>query len=107
MVFTGRSMGRGSEELGRLLIQACINALPELDAGPEVLILYNSAIELAAEGSAVLGSLRTLADRGVRIYVCGTCVDYFGMKEKIRVGLISNMYEILELLSGASKIIYP
>ena len=107
MVFTSNAMGQGSEELGRLLVQACINTLPEMDGGPETLVFYNSGIHLTTEDSAVLDSLRSLIDKGVRVLVCGTCVDYFQVKDKVRVGIISNMYEILDVLCAASRIIYP
>jgi selenium metabolism protein YedF len=107
MVFAANAMGRGSDELGQLLIQACINTLPEMDSGPDVLIFYNSAAQLTIEDSPVLGSLQKLAETGVRILVCGTCADYFDLKDRIRVGQISNMYEILEVLCSASRVIYP
>jgi selenium metabolism protein YedF len=107
MVFTSNMMGRGSEELGQLLVQACINTLPEMDVRPETLIMYNSGIHLAIEGSKVLESLQKLADSGVRILVCGTCLDYFQVTDKIKVGIVSNMYEILDALCNAGRIIYP
>lgn len=107
MVFREDTMGRGSDELGRLLIQACINTLPDMNPKPDVLVFYNSGVRLVLEGAPTLGSLEKLADQGVRVLVCGTCIQYFEVKEQVRVGIISNMYEILDVLCGASRIVYP
>ena len=105
--FRTDKMGEGSDELGRILIQACCNTLGELDPLPSALVFYNSGINLALEGSPVLESLKTLEKSGVRILVCGTCADYFKAKEKVGAGIVSNMYDILECLSGASHVVSP
>lgn len=107
MVFSHNGMGQGSEELGRILVQACVNALPEIMPRPQVLVFYNSAVQLAAEDSPVLESLRRLQADGATVLVCGTCLDFFKLKEQLQVGTISNMYEILEHLARAGKVIYP
>jgi selenium metabolism protein YedF len=107
MVFTHNGMGQGSEELGWILVQACINALPEMTPRPQVLVFYNSAVQLTVEGSPVLDSLRQLQADGATLLVCGTCLDFFQLKDHLRVGTISNMYEILEHLARADKVIYP
>ena len=100
-------MGEGSDELGRILIQACCNTLGELEPLPSALVFYNSGINLALESSPVVGSLKALEERGVRILVCGTCADYFEAKERVGAGIVSNMYDILDCLSGASHVVSP
>lgn len=100
-------MGEGPAELGKILIQACCNTLGELDPLPSALVFYNSGIHLAMKDSPVIGSLKDLEKRGVRILVCGTCADYFNAKQDVGAGIVSNMYDILECLSSASRVVAP
>jgi selenium metabolism protein YedF len=87
-------LGQGSEELGRLLMRGFLYALTERETVPERVILMNSGVRLAASGSESLVNLKKLGERGVEILVCGTCVEYFGLKADLALGRISNMYEI-------------
>ena len=107
VAITQTGMGHGSEELGRILIQACINALPSIEPLPSAVVFYNSGIQLACEGSPVLTALEELDRKGVKILVCGTCLDYFSLKEKRKVGVVSNMFEILSTLAAAGHVINP
>lgn len=107
MVFSSNVMGRGDDALGEILMRACINSLGELDQLPGVIIMYNSGVKLAIAGSDTAASLLALHKRSVEIIVCGTCVDFYGLKDKIVVGTISNMYKINTVLSEATKIVYP
>lgn len=100
-------MGSGSEELGRLLLQSCLNTLKELEPLPAAVVFYNSGVRLACEGSPVLGALQELETRGVRLLVCGTCLDFFGLKPQVRVGTVSNMYDIMQTLATAGPVINP
>ncbi|MEI8347750.1 MAG: sulfurtransferase-like selenium metabolism protein YedF [Pseudomonadota bacterium] len=100
-------MGQGPEELGKILIQAFINTLSDTDPFPQKIVFYNTGILLALDDSPVLPALNKLQDSGVKLLVCGTCVSYFNAKDKVKVGIISNMYDILEALSQSSKIIEP
>jgi len=107
VAITHSTMGHGSEELGRMLIQACVNALPSIEPQPSALVFYNSGVHLACEGSPVLPALEKLQNSGVKILVCGTCLEYYSLKEKCKVGVISNMFEILTVLSNTSHVINP
>jgi selenium metabolism protein YedF len=98
-------MGRGDEELGGILMRSFLHALNEVEPLPNTIILINSGVKLTAEGSVVLEDLRALQHRGVEILACGTCLDFFGLKDKIAVGHISNMYSIAETLLGAGKVV--
>lgn len=106
-VFAADSMGKGSDELGAILLNAFIHTVTELENPPHGMIFYNSGVKLAAEGSPVIDDLRRLETEGVSLLVCGTCLDYFDLKGKVAVGSVSNMYEIAETLSRAGKIIKP
>ncbi len=107
IAFQQNTLGKGPEELGELLIKGFINTLPELDKKPASLVFMNTGIFLALKDSPVLESLRKLEQAGVNILVCGTCLDYFGKKDKIGVGIVSNMYDILGLMATAPKVLYP
>ena len=91
-------LGQGDDDLGRLLMKGFIYALSEGEKLPRRIILMNSGARLAAEGSASLESLRRLEARGVEILACGTCLDFFALKDALGVGRVSNMYEIVALL---------
>ena len=97
------SLGRGSEELGGILMRAFLHTLGEAEVKPQKMILVNSGVKLACEGSPALEDLQTAASQGVEILACGTCLNYFELKEKLRTGRISNMYEILNVLSQAGR----
>jgi len=107
MVFKQNMVGHGADDLGAILMKAFINTLPEITYKPQWLIFLNTSIHLTTKDSPVLESLEKLENLGIEILVCGTCLDYFGKKEEIAVGKISNMYDILECMSKASKVIHP
>jgi len=97
------SMGRGSEELGSILMRAFLHTLGEVEVKPQKLILVNSGVKLACEGSPVLEDLQIITSKGVEILACGTCLNYFELKGKLKAGRVSNMYEILSTLSQAGR----
>jgi selenium metabolism protein YedF len=101
----GEGMGRGSEELGKILMRSFLHTLREAEVRAEKVIFVNSGVKLACEGSPALEDLQGVAQKGAEILSCGTCLDYFQLKEKLRVGRISNMYEILNSLARAGKVV--
>lgn len=105
IVISRGGMGSGSEELGRILLQACVNTLKDITPLPSVILCYNSGVFVAKEGAPTVPALLDLVRRGVTILVCGTCVDYYELKGKLGVGTISNMYEILQRVSNAERVI--
>jgi selenium metabolism protein YedF len=105
--FKSDKMGDGPEELGRILIQGFCSTIKETSPLPSALVFYNTGVLLAKEGSPVLDSLMELEKDGMKILVCGTCADYFGIKEQIKAGVISNMYDILSCLSSAGSVLNP
>jgi len=105
MLITSDTLGRGNEELGRLLMRSFIFTLKEKDTPPKKLLFLNSGVKLTVEGSPVLEELQELAERGVEIYSCGTCLDYYQLKEKLQVGQVTNMYDTVDTLLGPFKCI--
>lgn len=104
---TQNGMGKGSDELGKILIQACVNTIKEISPKPSAIVFYNSGVQLACEGSPVLSSLSELEKQGVNILACGTCLDYYDLKKSLKVGRVSNMLDILQTMSKASHVIAP
>lgn len=107
VVVSSDRMGAGNDELGKVLIKGFIYAVTQLDTLPKTMLFYNGGATLTAEGSDSLEDLKLLESQGVEIMTCGTCLDYYGLKEKLVVGTVTNMYSIVETMAGASKIIRP
>ena len=100
-------MGSGNDELGKVLIKGFIFAVTQLDELPEQMLFYNGGAVLTCEGADTLEDLKNLEAQGVEILTCGTCLDYYGLKEKLQVGSVTNMYAIVEAMNRADKIICP
>lgn len=105
ILISSETLGQGSSELGSLLMRNFIYTLTRQDEPPEAVIFMNSGVKLCIEGSPVLEELSLLQEKGSRILACGTCLDYYGVKEKLAAGQVSNMYDIVELLGAASRTI--
>ncbi len=99
------TLGEGSPELGITLIKSFFTTLVSI-APPKALIFLNSGIYLSCEGSVVLEQLLELQEKGVKIFSCGTCLNYYKQTEKLAVGQISNMLEIINWLNGPHKTIF-
>lgn len=101
------AMGHGNEELGKTLMKGFIYAVSQLDELPKTILFYNSGIMLTLEGAVCLEDLKSMEAQGVEIMACGTCLNFYGLTEKLAVGQIANMYSIVEKLNGAAKVIKP
>ncbi|MGI9951660.1 sulfurtransferase-like selenium metabolism protein YedF [Moorellaceae bacterium AZ2] len=99
------ALGQGSQELGELLMRNFLYTLSEGEVIPRCLLFINSGVKLCCEGSPALASLMALEQRGLEILVCGTCLDYYQLKEKLCVGSVTNMYTIVEHLMAAEKVV--
>ena len=100
-------MGEGSEELGHILIKSFIFALTQLDDLPDKILFYNGGAKLTVEGSESLEDLKVLEEQGVEIMTCGTCLDYYGIRDRLAIGGVTNMYSIVETLQNAMSVIRP
>ena len=107
VVISSDKMGSGNDELGKVLIKGCIFAITQLEELPKKMIFYNGGAKITCEGSDSLEDLKNLESQGVEIVTCGTCLDYYGMKDKLAVGTVTNMYDIVESMNNAGKIVKP
>lgn len=100
-------MGRGAEDLGRTLMKGFIYAVSQLEMLPKAMLFYNGGAKLTVEGSASIEDLKSMEAQGVEILTCGTCLNFYGLTEKLAVGGVTNMYSIVEKLANAGKVIKP
>lgn len=100
-------MGRGSEELGKTLMKGFIFAVSQLETLPKTMLFYNGGARLTTEGSVSVEDLKGMEAQGVEILTCGTCLNFYGLTDKLAVGGVTNMYTIVEKLAGAGKVIKP
>ena len=107
VVLKSDCMGMGDDDLGGILAKAYINTLPELDSKPTAIIMYNGGVKLAMASSGADETLKSLEEHGVDVIVCGACVEFFGIKEQLAAGRISNMYEIAERMAAAKHVVNP
>lgn len=107
VVISSCKMGTGEEELGKALMKAFLFALTKQDHYPARILFYNSGAFLSCEDSDSLEDLKFLEAQGVEIFTCGTCLNYYGLTEKLAVGSVTNMYDIVESMNRSSKIIRP
>lgn len=101
------AMGAGSDELGCNLMKAFIYAVTQQDELPATMLFYNGGAHLTCEGSPALDDLKALAEQGVEILTCGTCLNHYGIADKLAVGEVTNMYVICQKLEQASNIVRP
>jgi selenium metabolism protein YedF len=104
---SSEGMGRGDDELGATLMAAFLDTLAHLKDEISHAIFVNGGARLAVAGSPVLEELLQLEQLGVQVLVCGTCLNHFGVKDKLAVGSVSNMYAIIETLAAAGRVIRP
>lgn len=105
VVVSRDTMGEGAEELGKILIKGFLYSLTEIPAPPKHVIFLNSGARLTSEGSNTIEDLEKLEQKGVEILTCGTCVNYYGIQDKLAVGSITDMYGITERMASAENII--
>lgn len=106
-VFVGKDhVGEGDETLGKSLMKMALYTLSESDNPPAHLLFMNSGVKLVAGGEqAVVDSVSSLVAQGTEVLVCGTCLDFYGLKDQLAVGEVSNMYDILCRMQESSKTI--
>ena len=107
VVISADHMGEGSDELGKILLKGFLFALRQQDTLPKTILFYNRGAFVSTEGSASVEDLKDMEARGVEILTCGTCLNYYGLTEKLAVGGVTNMYSIVEAMTGADRIVKP
>jgi selenium metabolism protein YedF len=106
-IISSDSMGRGSEELGWGLLQTYVSTIEQVNPLPSHIILYNAGVKLAATDNKGLEALQNLEKKGVEIWSCGTCLEFFHLEENRKVGTITNMYDIMNTMATAGKVVSP
>jgi selenium metabolism protein YedF len=99
------SLGTGDKKLGGILMKAFLNTLWDARPRPQKVIFMNEGVFLTTEGSDVLDSLKLLEKEGVLIFSCGTCLEFYEIKGRLRVGQVTNMYDTVQSLLAAGKVI--
>lgn len=107
VVISSEQMGVGSQELGQTLLKGFIYALSQQDNLPASILFYNGGVHLTCEASPVLEDLKGMEARGVEILSCGTCLNHYGLVDKLQVGGVTNMYVIVEKMTQAGLIVKP
>lgn len=105
IVIADEGMGTGDEALGKNLMKAFIYTLTEVAQLPKALVFYNSGVHITAKGSGSLEDLRAMEARGCRILSCGACVGFYKLGNDLGVGEITDMFEIVNMMNAASKVI--
>ena len=105
VLIAGKTLGREDKELGEVLIKGFLGTLSKLETPPAVLALMNEGVKLALSDASTCDHLKDLESAGTKILVCGTCTTHFGITERVGVGTVSNMFEILEAVTGADKVL--
>ncbi len=103
LMITRERLGDGAEELGTMLMKGFVFSLTELERPPKAVIFLNGGARLTTEGAATVPDLRTLEEKGTRVCTCGTCANFFGIKEKLAVGEIVNMMQIVQMMAAPGR----
>ena len=107
VVIRSNQMGNGEEELGKALLKGFIYTLSQQDTLPSTILFYNSGAYITCEDSASIEDLKSLEAQGVEILTCGTCLNFYGITDKLQVGEVTNMYVIAEKMTQADLIVQP
>ena len=107
VVISSKAMGHGGDELGAALMKGFIFALSQQEQLPATILFYNGGANIPVEGSVSLEDLKNMEAQGVEILTCGTCLNFYGLTEKLAVGEVTNMYTIVEKMTGADLIVKP
>ena len=106
LLVTSDVLGRGQDKsLGSLLMQKFLHTIPGLTSKPETIVFINNGVKLVAEGSFVIGELKLLEEKGIKILACGTCLQRFELIDKLGSGRVTDMYTIANTIFNAEKVI--
>ncbi len=106
LLLSSDKLGKGSEELGKILMKGYLYTLTEIKPYPSSILIMNEGVKLATENDDAIKNLRKMEEEGVEIIVCGTCLDYYQCTDDIKVGIVGNMYSIVEKMNQAQKLIH-
>ena len=106
-VISSSCMGSGDDKLGAALMKGFIFALSQQEQLPSAILFYNGGARLTCEDAPTLEDLKSMEAQGVEILTCGTCLDFYGLSDKLSVGSVTNMYAIAEKMTHAGLIVKP
>jgi selenium metabolism protein YedF len=107
LLLTSSGLGEGEPDLGEKLLRAFLTQLLEHGSAPARIICINSGIFLTTEGSAVLDLMRQLEEQGSEVLSCGTCLDYYGRKDRLRVGSPTTMRDTVAAMLSFKRVLKP
>jgi len=102
---TTNGMGHGNPELQLKLITTYLNLLLDTETTPNIITFYNEGVKLLVEGSPIIETLKKLESKNVRLIACGTCLNFYNLTEKLQVGIVGGMTDIIEAQQKADKVI--
>ena len=105
ILITNNGMGKADETLQQKLIGKYLELLQQNDSLPNAICFYTDGVKLVVEGSPVLNQLKSLEEAGVHLIVCSTCLEYFGLTDKVKIGIVGGMADIIEAQVKAEKVI--
>jgi hypothetical protein len=105
LVFTHNGLGDAPAELQQKLASKFLQLNLDAQLLPAKILFYTEGVKLACEGSPVIGELKAMQDRGVELILCSTCLDYFGLRDQVQVGIVGGMPDIIEAMNAAEKVI--
>ncbi|OEH84969.1 hypothetical protein BHU72_07195 [Desulfuribacillus stibiiarsenatis] len=105
VLVSGKALGKGEDELGVKLMSNYLIALSEGEELPSHVFLINSGVLLAQSGEKTVVSLQALAEKGVKILACGTCLDYYQIKDQLAVGEVSNIYTLRDIIAQTDNLV--
>jgi len=105
ILITNNGMGKADEPLQQKLLGKYLDLLMQNGVLPNALCFYTEGVRLVCEGSPLLEALHALETKGVRLIVCSTCLNYFNLTEKVQVGIVGGMGDILEAQMKADKVV--
>ncbi len=98
-------LGQGDPKLGAVLMKSFMYTLTQIEGEVSVIIFINSGVMLSTEGSELIDHIKVMEDTGVEVLSCGTCLDFYNLADKLKVGSVSNMFTIMEKLMQSGKVI--
>lgn len=96
-------LGDGNDELGKVLMKGFLYTITETKPYPEKVVLLNSAIKLSTVNEETIAHLKKLEEAGTKIYSCGTCLNYYNLADQLKVGVVGNMYDVVESLNSTTN----
>lgn len=105
ILITEQGIGSANVELQHKLLDTYLKLLLENNSLPSAICFYTNGVKLVIEGSPFLEQLSQIEKRGVRLIICSTCLNYFELTQKVQVGIVGGMPDILEAQIRASKVI--